>query len=891
MKKFGSVLLLLFLSSALVFPCGPGYITPIFEYEHAPDNPYQNFAAGKIGVLKPSYRRVVLFAAYRYLNNGNFSAEEQNALVDVWKAEFDNKDFQHEDVGESVKLWVEKRKEIVGKEEKLSDIYTEREYGGYDFFPNCTKGAFETAAQTLADRIASYGSDSKDVSDWLAAQDKVFTNCASGKQAPEEANSSMPEWLQKDRAYQIAAADFYSLDYETAKNHFREISQDTNSPWQETADYLVGRTLIRQASLSKDEAKSNQFYTEAEQHLQVISAKSPRFHDSADRFLNLIKYRIHPKERLNELAQNLSSNGTTDFRQDLIDYNWLMDKFEKETLEAEDKRVEEETKRKSIETFGNSNIASNAQIPPSVDSNTTNTDVPDGYLSINVYTEDYSKNWAIVMKADASDEEAFVEAQRVIGQPLTDKMKEQIIFAKKSAYTSRYSQNYQASYQGGYFGETAISLSLMPEYLRQNDLTDWLFTFQIEGAEAYLYSLSKFKQTGSDLWLLTALSKADANSSELNRLLKAAAETNRFSNAYPTIAYHEARILLEQKKSAEAKKLLDEIINSSIELPISSRNSFLELRMSLSETLEDFLKFAQRKPFAFDFDGTSGTIDEIISGQKGWYNAEYETKSKEVYESEVDENFKEEKLWQDRFMFDDKTVELINEHFPLPVLIDAEKSEAIPDYLRKRFAAAIWTRAALLEDYATAAKIAPEVVKYEPETEELMSKFLAAKTLPQKKYAALYLILKTIDLTPYVTSGTGTSSESYKAYSIQWWCQPYGTHYDEQTDSEVEDTPPPKPLFLTKPQSDAAQNELKKLKTIGDAPKFLGGKILEWAKIAPTDKRVPESLYIVWEGNGFDKYGCGDNAELHDQIATFLKKRYPRDEWTQKLLDEEQGTQ
>ncbi len=75
------------------------------------------------------------------------------------------------------------------------------------------------------------------------AQDKVFTNCSSGKQIPDEANVSMPEWLQKDRAYQLAAASFYSLDYADAKRRFAEIALDFQSPWQETADYLVGRTL------------------------------------------------------------------------------------------------------------------------------------------------------------------------------------------------------------------------------------------------------------------------------------------------------------------------------------------------------------------------------------------------------------------------------------------------------------------------------------------------------------------------------------------------------------------------------------------------------------------------------------------------------------------------
>src|SRR5687767_3590087 len=258
------LLIFAFISNTL--PCGPAYITPVFDYKKAPENPYENFAAGRIGILKPSYHRSVLFAAYRYFNGGSFNASEQKALTDVWNAEFNNKEYITDEVAEAVREWIEARKAMVGKEEEKPAIYVEREYGGYDFFPNCTKNAFETATQTLKDRIASHGSENKDVKEWVAGQDKVFTNCSSGKQTPAEPNPAMPEWLQKDRAYQIAAAAFYSLDYAEARRRFAEIAQDFQSPWQETADYLVGRTMIRQASLAKNEGKSNQIYTEAEDY-------------------------------------------------------------------------------------------------------------------------------------------------------------------------------------------------------------------------------------------------------------------------------------------------------------------------------------------------------------------------------------------------------------------------------------------------------------------------------------------------------------------------------------------------------------------------------------------------------------------------------------------------
>ncbi len=880
-----TILVLAFISNAL--PCGPSYISPIFEYEHAPENPYENFAAGKLGILKPTQRRIVLIAAYRYLNGGGFSQPEQKALVDVWNAEFKNQTYEEDDISETVKNWVEKRKSIMGKEEKPLDIYLEREYGGYDFFPNCTKNAFETAMKTLSDRIASHGSEDKNVKDWVKAQDKVFENCASGKATPEAPDETMPEWLRKDRAYQIAASDFYSLDFESARRRFADIAQDYNSPWQETAEYLVGRTLIREASLSKDREKSKDLYTEAEQNLSLVATKSGKFADSAERMIGLIKYRLRPKERVRELAQTIAIQGGANFRQDLIDYNWLLDKFEKESVEAEERRVEE-VKQREIEA--NSNVSAPTPIPTPADVFKDKTDdLPhnEGDLKISIFSDDYQKNWTFFVSPGATDAEVIAKAETLVGKALTDKMKQQVRDARKEAYLGRFDGNAGGEYEGGYTGSDKLSLSILPDHLRLDELSNWLFTFQINNTEAYLYALSQFRQTKSDLWLLTAISKAETNSTELDRLLEAAEKIDRSSVAYPTIAYHKARILIEQRKTPEARKLLDDILNSTIELPISTRNKFLEQRSKLSETLNDFLKFAQLTPFAYDMDGESGTIDYFIKQSKSYYDPKYETKTREEYDKEVEERFSAEKMWEGRTMFNFQTIELMNQHFPLSVLLEAEKSPALPDYLRERFAIAIWTRAILLNDFATVQKIAPEVIKFHPELKDLTDKMFFAKTAVARQRAGYYLMLKNPLVSPFLEDGMGKSDNEFGNFDANdWWCAPYDTQSDENG-NEIKADLPPKPMFLTAGQSDAAQAERKKLIAIGDAPKFLGEKVLEWARLAPLDKRVPESLYKMWEANGWTKYGCGNNEELRNQIGAILKKKYPQSEWTQKMMDVE----
>lgn len=898
-----------------VFACGPSYITPVFDYKHAPEEPFENFAAGRIGIVKTSYHRVVLFAAYRYLNGGGFSADEQKGLVDVWNAEFNNQSFDDTDVSEAVKAWVERRKEVLKDEEKLPSIYTEREYGSYDFFPNCTKSAFETAAATLSDRITSYGAENKSVQAWVKAQDEVFMNCASGQAIPEPSALDAPEWLKKDREYQIAAANFYSLNYETARDIWRKIADDSDSVWSETADYLIGRTLVREASLTNNPEKSKEIYARAEEHLYRLTARGGKFYGAALKLLNLIKYRLHPEERVRELAGSLTvSGGNDNFRQDVIDYHWLLDKFEKQVLEAEDKRKEELKKQEEARS---ANANANTNSPADTNSNvSTGNTTYTGNISSNVTTSPASGETLTseqVQEGEAlgfgitlgesnyryfrflvsqTDEEIYAEVEREIGRKLTDKEKGIVQEARRESYRSKTNNHTYKTYEGGYYGSEDTTLALLPEFLRQDDLTDWLFTYQIEDETAYEHALSRWQQTKSDLWLMTALAKAETNSNDLKRLLEEAERIDRRAPAYASVAYHAARIYIGQKKFAEARRVLDEVLNSTLDLPVSTRNQFLQQRMALAETLDEFLKFAQRKPFGFDFDGSTGTIEQFIAEQKSWYDPKYNTEqTREEYEREVEERLKDEKEWQNRTMFDEDAAEIINQHFPLAVLLEAEKSPALPEYLQKRLALAIWARAVLLDNDAVARKISPEVIKFAPELTPLWTTYQNASTPLERKRAALFLILKNPILTPLIESGMGkTDNETSEFDSDDWWCTPYDSEYDESGEN-VGFRLPARPTFLTKAQSDAAQAERAKLKQLGDAPQFLGEIVLEWQRLAPTDKRVPEMLYITYKANGWTKYGCGNNEELRGKIAKLLKARYPKSKWTAKMIEEETPNQ
>lgn len=307
--------------------CGPFAREAIFSYIKHPDLPLDRYARGELGVLQPTYARSYLYVAYRYASGLSFNQKEQQALVSLWNdrlgSDWENK------AEDSKAHWLAARKKVAsaGPDPRI-EVSRPKGKDEYDVFLNCASDTFETAARTLEERIKQFGADSPETKEWLAAQDKVLANCAGGETIPDAPTSSAP-LIRADRAYQIAAANFYAMKFDEARTQFEKIAGDSASPWHETAQYLVARSLIRKASLG-DDAHRNENLTQAETelHRTLTGIKQGPLHDSAAKLLNLVNLRLHPAERLHELAQSLMKPGADDdLKQDLWDYTVLFDEF------------------------------------------------------------------------------------------------------------------------------------------------------------------------------------------------------------------------------------------------------------------------------------------------------------------------------------------------------------------------------------------------------------------------------------------------------------------------------------------------------------------------------------------------------------------------------------
>lgn len=867
--------------------CGPSVIEPVFVFKNSPDLPFENFIRGNLGIVQPTFGRKTLVIAYRHLNGGTFTEDEQVEIVKALKGSLP------EDNGtEALKTWIATRKGFLKEAEILPEIYAERQYGGYDYFPNCTKNAFEVATQTLKDRASSYGADNSGTREWLDAQDKVFKNCLSGSTLPEELGSERPEWLLKDRDYQIAAALLYSLSFDQARARFEKIAADNESPWQQTAEYLVPRTLVRQASLSQNEERKRELYEQAEIRLQTLVGKGGKFHGASQRMLGLVKYRLHPEERVRELASALAvQNGNENLRQDLVDYVWLLDKFESRILKEEELKKNPTGEKEEPYPWYSKAAKERYEAVQRGD-----------LIEVRIYfkspdgTPDYSiPGVGIDFKSDVSESEVLAAFEIELGRKVTPEESQNIKETHKSALSHRDyrmgpNRKWPFREHEGEDSPGKLSPNLLPDFLSSDDLTDWIFTVQSRDPAAYSHALKRWRDTDSQAWLTAALIKAERTSPGLERLMRAAERVDRVAPAFAGSVYHRIRLKVAAGKEAEARVLLDEMMASGIDrFPVSARNLFSEQRMRLAEDLKVFLRSGLQLPVAFYNEGRLGGLSVFQDSENSGGNQEEANGSKEEFERREEEGNKNFLLWNDRMIFDPKTTEIINTHFSLPTLIDVARSPAVPDYLQRRVSMATWTRAVLLKNLELADQVVPDVVRSAPELKQLFEPYRMARTVAAKQHAALFILLKYPVLSPFINDGLPILFEledQSHYYESSWWCPSSDTDYND----EGEEIPRSisRPGFLSSDQIATAKRDRAALSAIGDAKPYLGKRVLEWARSTPDDPRLPEALFIAAKANEQYKYGC--DGWTHDlktktQLEKLLRSRYPDSPWAAKLSE------
>ncbi|SHH08643.1 hypothetical protein [Massilia sp. CF038] len=332
---------------------GDGYIANRFMPEHyVAVAELQDYATGRLGVVVPSYWRVYHFLAYRALTGHALSKAELATLkVDGFNVgdRPGGWEFSSEDEN-GIAAWKKARLAIKGA--APVEIGIAAEVGDFNTIFNCPSDAFDRASKTLAQRLTQGGPQLAAV--WLANQDAVFANCS--PTMPQAAQNTVPlvrplilppalppkspVWLQKDYAYQRAAAHFYAGRYADARTQFLAIAGDTASPWQPLGKYLAARALIRSATAvpgAPETDADKRLFKERLGQARTEMAAIGATYAPAKALVSWIDVRLRPEERRRELSAALAVDPITAATpQMLTDYLVLMDGLEAKLASASD---------------------------------------------------------------------------------------------------------------------------------------------------------------------------------------------------------------------------------------------------------------------------------------------------------------------------------------------------------------------------------------------------------------------------------------------------------------------------------------------------------------------------------------------------------------------------
>ncbi len=406
-----------------------------------------------------------------------------------------------------------------------------------------------------------------------------------------------------------------------------------------------------------------------------------------------------------------------------------------------------------------------------------------------------------------------------------------------------------------------------------DDLTAWILAFQSRDADSTAKAASEWRAKSTTPWLVVALSKANPDDPAASELIAAARQVPRDSPAYATVAFHAIRLLVESQRANEARQWLDKLLVADrAAIPPSSLNLFRAERMRVAANWDEFLTYATRTPV--------GTAYEFVQ-----YTGEARPDAE-------DEGFPPPA--KIRPGFDVDAARILNEQTPLSLLLDAAGRETLPGPARRELAVSGWVRAILLGDEKSALRLTPVLRNLAPELKPLLQAYLNAPDSRGRAFAAVFLMLRTPGMRPYVEAGFGRSTPLPKLDEVRdnWWCSTAPTPNRLVPDyyrlSSVLNEPlrllypdgGPVAQFLPEDERERGQNEWSQLSKMPAAPDYLASLTIDWVKSAPADPRAPEALHLAVRAT---RYGCvAEKSRYSKEAFELLHRRYPNSEWARK---------
>lgn len=390
-------------------------------------------------------------------------------------------------------------------------------------------------------------------------------------------------------------------------------------------------------------------------------------------------------------------------------------------------------------------------------------------------------------------------------------------------------------------------------------LLAWIAAWRGSGTSASVYAA--WQQTHALPWLVMALFKAAPADPFTPELIDDAARIAPGSPAYATVFFHRVRLLIGIKRADEARTLLDaELALPRAQQPGSYRNALLGERMQAARNFSEFLTFAPRNVLEKGSSGVEDLQEQCNAGAKV-------------------QNGNAPCPELNAMQFDEDAASVLNRLTPLTMLADAARSPALPQNLRTAIAIEAWTRSVILDDAASAAKLAP-----------LLPKQIRDTAGNGVGFAADLAILRNPGIRPYLEPGVPrvASFSTLDDFRNNWWCKPW---------EEMSDQDPSKPLPLVVPafvdpgQKALADAEYDRLQQLPDSVIVIGQRVVDYARDHPEDPLVPEALALTVRAG---HYACASagviSPDSHGSEYTpvgkaafeLLHHSYPKSSWAQK---------
>ena len=200
-RSVAALSLLVFLSLVTAQACGPDFYPDVFVRQLRPDHP-KEFAAGKLGVLLPTFPRADLAVAFRYLNGGSLNAVEQQAYQpsysyneQEWEQQWRDEEAEEKKTADPAVTWAALRARFnpsasPAEQGNPNVVQGPSKWVYLAYYQNCQADAFRNAAVTLQSRARTWGEKSPELADWLKGQDAVF---ARSRPRPAQSRSRLPD--------------------------------------------------------------------------------------------------------------------------------------------------------------------------------------------------------------------------------------------------------------------------------------------------------------------------------------------------------------------------------------------------------------------------------------------------------------------------------------------------------------------------------------------------------------------------------------------------------------------------------------------------------------------------------------------------------------------------